>query len=156
MPNEHLHNIINTLEPREIAVIRERYLGDCIQPLEVVGKKYGCTRERIRQIEQKAYKKLSHPSRKKEQLKMIEVIKMYCANTSFVFEEELKEYFEINTFGLFADKLLNLMVWSETYNVGFFNKDVEQLLNLELEELPNEFTISELEDYAGSRHRTGA
>ena len=149
MPSEHLHNIINTLEPREIAVIRERYLGDCIQPLEVVGKKYGCTRERIRQIEQKAYKKLSHPSRKKEQLKMIEVIKMYCANTSFVFEEELKEYFEINTFGLFADKLLNLMVWSETYNVGFFNKDVEQLLNLELEELPNEFTISELEDYAG-------
>lgn len=146
-PFEYLKQILNTLAPREIAVIKQRYLGDAMLSLEEVGKKYGCTRERIRQIESKASKKLLHPSRKKRQAAMIDALKMYCSNKSFVTEEEIQHYFNYKAFGIFADKILNLMSWSISYRVCFFN-NVEISLDKELEELPTEFTISELEDYA--------
>lgn len=144
-----LYNILDTLAPREIAVVRGRYLGDSILQLESIGKKYGCTRERIRQIEQKAAKKLAHPSRKRAELQMMEVLRHYCEKDSFATSEELLALFDVNTFGVFADKMLNLMSWSETFQVGFFNEGVEKELILELEALPTEFTFADLDDFAG-------
>lgn len=62
---EDLENVLNTLSPRERDVIRMRYGFDSGSPktLEQIGTSYGVTRERIRQIEAKALRKLRHPNR---------------------------------------------------------------------------------------------
>ena len=55
---------IDRLEPRQAAVLRRRFGIDCDEhTLEEVGKEFGVTRERIRQIEAKALKTLRHPAR---------------------------------------------------------------------------------------------
>lgn len=63
-----LLSVIETLTPREQKVIRLRYGLDDNHPrtLEEVGKEFDVTRERIRQIEAKALKKLRHPNRSKK------------------------------------------------------------------------------------------
>lgn len=67
MLREQLSAVLNTLTPREEMVIRLRYGLDDAHPrtLEDVGKEFGVTRERIRQIEAKALRKLRHPNRSK-------------------------------------------------------------------------------------------
>ncbi len=62
-----VENILDTLTPRERRVLQLRFgLVDTRQlTLEEVGKRFGVTRERIRQIEAKALRKLRHPSRSK-------------------------------------------------------------------------------------------
>ncbi|MBR4270329.1 MAG: RNA polymerase sigma factor RpoD [Clostridia bacterium] len=67
MLKEQLLAVIETLTPREQKVIRLRYGLDDAHPrtLEEVGKEFNVTRERIRQIEAKALKKLRNPSRSK-------------------------------------------------------------------------------------------
>lgn len=64
---EHLDQILSTLNPREEQVLRMRFgIGDGADyTLEEVGEHFQVTRERIRQIEAKALKKLRHPSRSK-------------------------------------------------------------------------------------------
>ena len=64
---EELYSILKDLNEREEKVIRLRYgLDDnCPKTLEEVGKIFNVTRERIRQIEAKALKKLRHPTRSK-------------------------------------------------------------------------------------------
>ena len=62
---EQLHQVLDTLSEREAGVVSMRFgLGDG-QPktLDEIGKVYGVTRERIRQIESKTMSKLRHPSR---------------------------------------------------------------------------------------------
>ncbi|HBY99629.1 MAG TPA: hypothetical protein DEP84_37780, partial [Chloroflexi bacterium] len=65
MLQEELEVIFNSLHPREVQILQLRYgLKDGRSlTLEQVGKKYGLTRERIRQIEVQALRKLRHPSR---------------------------------------------------------------------------------------------
>ena len=65
MLQDELRRIFNSLDPREVQILQLRYgLKDGRSlTLEQVGKKYGLTRERIRQIEAKALRKLRHPSR---------------------------------------------------------------------------------------------
>ena len=67
MLKETLLNVLNSLTPREEKVLRLRYGVDDGRPrtLEEVGKEFNVTRERIRQIEAKALRKLRHPSRSK-------------------------------------------------------------------------------------------
>ena len=67
MLKETLLNVLNSLTPREEKVLRMRYGVDDGRPrtLEEVGKEFNVTRERIRQIEAKALRKLRHPSRSK-------------------------------------------------------------------------------------------
>lgn len=64
---DQLMEVLNTLTPREEKVLRLRYGIDDNHPrtLEEVGKEFNVTRERIRQIEAKALRKLRHPSRLK-------------------------------------------------------------------------------------------
>ncbi len=65
---EQLMEVLDTLTPREEKVLRLRFgLDDGHQrTLEEVGKEFNVTRERIRQIEAKALRKLRHPSRSKK------------------------------------------------------------------------------------------
>ena len=60
--------VLTSLTPREEKVLRLRYGIDDGRPrtLEEVGKEFNVTRERIRQIEAKALRKLRHPSRSKK------------------------------------------------------------------------------------------
>ena len=64
---EQLEDVMNTLTPREAKVLKLRFgLEDGkARTLEEVGKEFMVTRERIRQIEAKALRKLRHPSRSK-------------------------------------------------------------------------------------------
>ncbi|MBQ7652867.1 MAG: RNA polymerase sigma factor RpoD [Clostridia bacterium] len=68
MIREQLLQVLSTLTPREEKVIRMRYgLDDNrARTLEEVGQEFGVTRERIRQIEAKALRKLRHPKRKEK------------------------------------------------------------------------------------------
>jgi RNA polymerase primary sigma factor len=62
---EQLHSVLDTLSDREAGVVSMRFGLTDGQPktLEQIGKVYGVTRERIRQIESKTMSKLRHPSR---------------------------------------------------------------------------------------------
>ena len=68
MLKEQLEDVMGTLTPREAKVLRLRFgLDDGkARTLEEVGKEFNVTRERIRQIEAKALRKLRHPSRSKK------------------------------------------------------------------------------------------
>lgn len=65
---EHIEEVMETLTPREAKVLKLRFgLQDGrMRTLEEVGKEFDVTRERIRQIEAKALRKLRHPSRSKK------------------------------------------------------------------------------------------
>ena len=68
MLREQLDEVMKTLTPREAKVLRLRFgLDDGkARTLEEVGRQFNVTRERIRQIEAKALRKLRHPSRSKK------------------------------------------------------------------------------------------
>ncbi len=74
MLKEQLLGVLDTLTPREEKVLRLRYGIDDGKPrtLEEVGREFNVTRERIRQIEAKALRKLRHPSRSKKLKDFIE------------------------------------------------------------------------------------
>jgi len=65
---DHLDEVLSTLSDREAKVLKLRFglEGNKQMTLEEVGKVFGVTRERIRQIEAKALRKLKHPSRRKK------------------------------------------------------------------------------------------
>src|SRR5262249_35528123 len=65
---EQTNKVLNTLTPREEKVLRLRFgpSDGCEHTLEEVGQDFAVTRERIRQIEAKALRKLRHPSRSKK------------------------------------------------------------------------------------------
>ncbi len=65
MLHERVEQVLSTLSPREARILRLRFGLENGHPytLEEVGHKFGLTRERIRQIEGKALRRLRHPCR---------------------------------------------------------------------------------------------
>ncbi|MBE9474471.1 MAG: sigma-70 family RNA polymerase sigma factor, partial [Chloroflexi bacterium] len=63
MLRERINEVLSSLSPREARILRLRFGLDCDKPytLEEVGQKFGLTRERIRQIEGKALRRLRNP-----------------------------------------------------------------------------------------------
>ena len=78
---EQLMQVLSTLTPREEKVLRLRFgIDDGRQrTLEEVGKEFNVTRERIRQIEAKALRKLRHPSRSRKLRDYLELFSAYAA-----------------------------------------------------------------------------
>ena len=74
---EEIEKILNTLGPREAAVLKMRYglIDGKPKTLEEVGQYFNVTRERIRQIEVKALRKLKHPSRSKNLKALLSLLK---------------------------------------------------------------------------------
>jgi RNA polymerase primary sigma factor len=72
---ENVNSVLNSLSQREERIIRLRFgIGDgCPRTLEEVGSIFNITRERVRQIEAKALKKLRHPSKCRELLKFYDL-----------------------------------------------------------------------------------
>ena len=67
MLGEVLSDVLSTLTPREESVLKFRYgFNGGERTLEEVGREFNITRERVRQIEEKALRKLRHPSRSKK------------------------------------------------------------------------------------------
>jgi RNA polymerase primary sigma factor len=60
--------VLSTLPPREARILRMRFgfINGQSYTLEQVGEKFGLTRERIRQIEGKALRRLRHPRRSRQ------------------------------------------------------------------------------------------
>ena len=71
---EQMADVLGTLQPREEEIIRLRFGIDDGRPrtLEEIGQRYGVTRERVRQIEAKAMRKLRHPTRSRKLKDFIE------------------------------------------------------------------------------------
>ena len=71
---DRVREVLKTLTPREEKVLKMRFGIDVASEhtLEEVGKDFSVTRERIRQIEVKALRKLRHPSRSKRLLAFFE------------------------------------------------------------------------------------
>jgi len=65
---EKIEEVLSTLSPREARILRLRFglSGNRSHTLEEVGQKFGLTRERIRQIEGKALRRLRHPRRSRQ------------------------------------------------------------------------------------------
>ena len=65
---ESIEEVLGSLDEREAKVLSLRFglMGETPKTLEEVGKIFNVTRERIRQIEAKALRKLRHPSRRKK------------------------------------------------------------------------------------------
>ncbi len=63
-----LEEALSTLNPREVRILRMRFglQYNRSYTLEEVGRKFGLTRERIRQIEGQALRRLRHPTRSRE------------------------------------------------------------------------------------------
>jgi RNA polymerase primary sigma factor len=68
MLKDKIDEVLGTLTPREARILRMRFGLDTGTPftLEEVGEKFGLTRERIRQIEGKALRRLRHPRRARQ------------------------------------------------------------------------------------------
>ena len=68
MLHSEIEHVLDTLTPRERRVLQLRFglLDDNQHTLEEIAKRIGVTRERIRQIEAKALRKLRHPTRSKQ------------------------------------------------------------------------------------------
>jgi len=68
MLRENVDEVLEALSDREAKVLKMRFglAGNKMMTLEEVGRQFGVTRERIRQIEAKALRKLKHPSRRKK------------------------------------------------------------------------------------------
>jgi RNA polymerase primary sigma factor len=68
MLREKVEEVLSTLSPREARILRLRFGIDNghTYTLEEVGQKFGLTRERIRQIEGKALRRLRHPRRARQ------------------------------------------------------------------------------------------
>ncbi len=95
--DEKINKILSTLTPREENIIRRRYgIGTKFsETLQNIGTYYSVTRERIRQIENKALRKLKHPSRFKEiksaLIKIDEILNSTVLMTEDEFLKQLKK-----------------------------------------------------------------
>jgi RNA polymerase sigma factor (sigma-70 family) len=109
----YIRNILDSLTPREAKVLRLRFGIDVADQtdytLEEVGKMYDVTRERIRQVEAKALRKMRHPSRSQKLKRCLPEFEDSKEETMLDFLHEPPPIFdrEFGDFGGFQYELFN-------------------------------------------------
>ncbi len=98
--DQKLRDIFNTLTPKEEKVVKCRLglFGEKKLTLEKIGSNFSVTRERIRQVEAKAIRKLKHPARIKLLRLPLYRLENLITETFFSNEEEFKKKLEKNNF----------------------------------------------------------
>lgn len=145
--NQLLLTISKGLKGKEFSVLKDRFLDNSLT-LEDIGKKHGCTRERIRQIESKGLRKLASAHFFNLKNKVTKLIYLLSDYNGFITEERLNELGLTWQYAAFIDKAWGDIQWSNLYRVSFFGDRLEMMLEKELAELPAEFTKSELTEYS--------
>lgn len=140
------NEILKILPPREEVVLRRRYFGEKIDTLESIGAIYNVSRERVRQVELDAKRRIAKYKAKKKCITRI--LRLHSQYKNFFTEKELIAINLPRTFGIFLEAIMDEVFWDPDYSVGFYNQQLCKLVNQEFELLPNELLVSELEEYA--------
>ena len=110
--------------------------------LEEIGKKYNCTRERIRQIEKNALIKFQKYSSKNY---LDESIKQYFSNYLFLDDYSSNNY---SFSSYFTHKIFDLNESSVLKNIFFFDADAKEVLDFYLENMPDVLKVNEFNSYS--------
>lgn len=139
---------INKLLPREYYVLKKRYLEGQLLTLERVGEICNVSRERIRQVEQKAIRAMLSPKRNKYRIALVSQLKLFSPHKSYITISELEELGLGVNVAIFLDKTTGDVLYESEYKACFFSRDSKNKLELCLAELPNEFTKTDLHEYS--------
>lgn len=135
------------LNPREEVVLRQRFFGNSIATLESIGKLYNVSRERIRQVEIRAVTQFKrYMCRTKTRI--ADLLRLRSEFENFFTENELVLMGLPKHLGVFLGSIMEEVLWDVDLSVGFYDQKLGRLINQELETIPNEFLVSELDEYA--------
>lgn len=148
LPIDIFNSWINKLLPREYYVLKKRYLEGHLLTLESVGEICNVTRERIRQVEQKAIRNILSPKRNKYRNALVSQLKLFSPHKSYITFSELEELELGANVAIFLDKTTGDIIYESGYKACFFSRDSKNKLDFCLEELPNEFTKTDLQEYS--------
>lgn len=148
LPIDIFNSWMNKLLPREYYVLKKRYFEGQLLTLENIGEIFNVTRERIRQVERKAIKKLLLPQMHKYRYALVSKLKLLSPHKSYITVSELEELKLGVNVVIFLDKKIGDIIYDGDYKACFFSRDSKYKLDLCLEELPNEFTKSDLQEYS--------
>ncbi len=148
LPIDIFNSWINKLLPREYYVLKKRYLEGQLLTLERVGEIYNVSRERIRQVESKAIRAMLSPKRNKYRIALVSQLKLFSLHKSYITISELEKLGLGANVAIFLDKTTGDVVYESGYRACFFNRDSKNKLDFCLEELPNEFTKTDLQEYS--------
>ncbi len=148
LPIEIFNSWINKLLPSEYYVLKKRYLEGKLLTLESIGELCNVTRERIRQVERNAIKKLLLPQMHKYRYALVSKLKLLSPHKSYITISEFEELKLGVNIAIFLDKNTGDVIYDGGYKACFFSRDSKYKLDLCLEELPNEFTKIDLQEYS--------
>ena len=148
MPIDIFNLWLGKLPPREYYVIKKRYLEGSLLTLESVGEVCNVSRERIRQVEQKAIRMLLSPKCNKYRRALTAQFKLLSPHKSYISISELENLGLTVNMAIFLDRTIGDIVYDAGYKVCFFSMESKYRLDLCLDELPNEFTQTELQEYS--------
>lgn len=148
LPIDIFNSWINKLSPKEYYVLKKRYFEKHILTLESVGEIFHVTRERIRQVERNAIKKLLSPKMQKYRCALVSKLKLLSPHKSYIAAVELGELELGINVAVFLDKIIGDVIYDDRYKACFFSRDSICELDFCLEELPDEFAKTDLEEYS--------
>lgn len=148
MPNKVFEDWVHKLSPRELYVISKRYLVSKLMTLEEVGQICNVSRERIRQVESKAIRNMLSPKRNKYRRLLNDQLKLLSPHKSYITIPELETLGLQTNIAIFLDKVVGDIIYERAYNACFFSRASIDALDESFENLPNEFTVEDLEEYS--------
>ena len=132
--SNNLHLALESLTPREAEIIKYRYgfCDDRIYTLEEVAKIYNVTRERIRQIEGKALRKLRHPSRSRNLRAYIDVYDSHHSgyNTTTYESKDDKKYGKLRSLVDSGVSKEGMIVFMKMNGIEWSIEDLEREIDL--------------------------
>lgn len=147
MPDAIFRDWVYKLPPRELYVIKNRYLGGKLMTLEEVGEMCNVSRERIRQVENSAVRNMLAPKRNKYRRLLNNKLKLLSQHKSFITIQELEDIGLQENTAIFLDKIVGDIIYDRAYNACFFSRASIDGLDRCLQNLPDEFTKEDLEVY---------